>query len=300
MKKLSLIGCQSGVAGKDALCAEGPKVIQGSSILAGLIQQGLNVEWDGMVVSDVSQSYASKADAVASLCTDLAKIVSSVAKQHKRFCVIAGDHSSAIGTWSGAYDAVHGQGDLGLIWIDAHMDAHTPETSLSQNIHGMPLASLLGFGYSQLTSILNSSPKLKPENICLVGVRSFEEGEANLLKRLGVKIFFMDEIVERGVGVVMREAIQHVKRHTVKFGVTLDMDAIDPLEAPGVDVPEANGIHFNELRQAFQDMLLDSQLIGCEIVEFDPHLDQGQQTEKLVISLIELAATKYAILKENH
>jgi arginase len=298
MKKLSLIGCQSGVAGRDVLCGEGPKVIQASPFLADLIHQGLPVKWDAMVVPD--NTYPTKTEAVAALCTDLAKVVSLVVKQHQRFCVIAGDHSSAIGTWSGVYDAMHQQGDLGLIWIDAHMDAHTPETSPSHNIHGMPLACLLGHGYPALISILQNSPKLKPENICLVGVRSFEKGESDLLKRLGVKIFFMDDVARRGINVVMKEAVQHVKQRTVAFGVTLDMDAIDPMEAPGVDVPEANGIHFYEMLKVFEHVFADPALIGCEIVEFDPHLDVRQQTEKLVISLIELAAAKYAILKENH
>jgi arginase len=213
-------------------------------------------------------------------------------KQNNFFCVVAGDHSSAIGTWSGVYDAIHQQGDLGLIWIDAHMDAHTPETSPSGNIHGMPLACLLGYGYKNLISILQNAPKLKPENICLIGVRSFEEGEENLLKNLGVKVYFMDEVQSRGFKSVMQEATHHVKKNTAKFGVTIDIDAIDPIEAPGVDVPEPNGIRINELREGFQEIINDKKLLGVEIVEFDPHLDINQQTEKLVVSLIEIAARK--------
>src|SRR5665213_879539 len=173
--------------------------------------------------------------------------MSTLLQQHKFVSVVGGDHSCAIGTWSGVYDAMHHLGDIGLIWIDAHMDSHTPETTPTNHIHGMPLACLLGYGYPTLTGVLHAAPKFKPENVCLIGVRSYEKGEAALLKHLNVRVFFMEEVQERGFEVVLAEAVQHVNQHTIGYGITLDIDAVDPLEAPGVDVPEPEGIHVKAL-----------------------------------------------------
>lgn len=281
-----LIGCASGLAGADAHSGDGPLAIQQSPYLSELTKLGIQYYWDGMIRPANDNAKLRVDESVRNLCIDLAKHVSDLVKKQQFFTVIGGDHSCAIGTWSGVYDAVHEKGDIGLIWIDAHMDAHTPETSESGRIHGMPVAAILGYGYSTLTSILNFNPKIKPENLCLIGVRSFEQGEAELLKRLNVKIYFMEEVRQRGFETVMREAIALVTRNTVAYGLTLDLDGIDPVEAPGVDVPEADGIHVSDLRKGLSLVAGDPKLIGAEIVEFDPSRDENHKTEKLFISLI--------------
>ncbi len=282
---LYLIGYASGIAGADSHAGDGPVKVQQSPFIESI----KNIEWDSMLHPD-TQSGMSLDENITSLNNKLAARCSALAQRDESFCVLGGDHSCAIGTWSGVQDAIHTKGDLGLIWVDAHMDSHTPETSPSGRIHGMPLAVLLGHGDKKLTSILNDNPKLKPENVCLIGVRSFEEGEAALLKKLNVRIYFMPEVKERGFSDVLREAVAHVKKHTYAYGLTVDIDSLDPDEAPGVDVPEKGGIHAEELYQGFNMVINDPQLIATEIVEFDPGNDKDQKTEKIIAACLEIIA----------
>jgi hypothetical protein len=162
---------------------------------------------------------------------------------HTRTVSIVG---AATGTWSGAAAALRPRGALGLLWIDAHMDAHRPHTSPSGNLHGMPLACLLGHGEPALAT-LAGAPALAPAHVCLVGVRSYEAEEAQLLEQLGVRVFLMDEVRRRGLPAVLREAHAVVTRGTAGFGVTLDVDAVDPQEAPGVGTPAPGGLRAGSL-----------------------------------------------------
>lgn len=287
---LHLVGCASGVAGADEHSGDGPLLLRNSDFLQTAIGQGAPIVWDEMIQAVHPSAVMRVDEAVRESSKQLAARVSNLLQQQKRVCVIGGDHSCAIGTWSGVFDAVHAQGDLGLIWIDAHMDSHTPETSESGRIHGMPLACLLGYGYPTLTSILSYAPKIKPENLVLIGVRSYERGEAALLQRLNVRVYFMDEVKERGFVNVLQEAVERVTQHTIGYGVTLDLDALDPQDAPGVDVPESGGIPAEQLMDGLQHIVADSRLIATEIVEFDPTRDQARKTEKLFVDIVKLIA----------
>lgn len=291
MKQLHLLGYASAAAGVDEGCAKGPVVLQHSACMNELSHNSITYQWDNQFHVAQKTSDLRVDEKVRQVCLDLAQSVSCLVKQKAFFNVIGGDHSSAIGTWSGVYDALHQQGDIGLIWLDAHMDSHTPETSESGRIHGMPLAALLGYGYPTLTSILQYSPKIKPENLCLIGVRSYESGEAALLKRLNVRVYFMEEVAERGIDAVLREAVEHVNKNTIAYGVSIDLDSVDPIDAPGVDVPEPNGIRADDLCRALENIVAaDPRLIGTEIVEFDPTRDKQQLTEKLIVKLLRILA----------
>lgn len=195
--------------------------------------------------------------------------------------VIGGDHSCAVGTWSGVRAACE-QGPLGLLWIDAHMDSHVPETSPSGALHGMPLACLLGHGIEALTHLVGAAPKLLPEHVCLLGVRSFESGEVALLSRLGVRVIFMEEIARRGFATVWREALDHVTRDTAAYGITIDLDAVDPSDAPGVGSPVPGGIGGDELVRALTDVQNDMRLVALEIAEYNPDRDQARTTLTLL------------------
>lgn len=287
--QFNLIGCAYGIAGADIHSGDGPLKVRQSKYLSLLTQSGIPYAWRNMVTAGKPNG-GRKDELVAEACSRLAEIVSPLAKNAEPFCVIGGDHSCAIGTWSGVYDAMHAKGEIGLIWIDAHMDAHTPETTPSGNIHGMPLACLLGFGYPALTSVMHAAAKFKPENVCLIGVRSFEAGEAALLERLNIRIYYMEEVIQRGLSAVMQEAVQLVSANTVGYGVTIDIDVVDPQDAPGVDVPEANGIRGAELCAVIEKVAADPKLIATELVEFDPTHDSADKTEKLVADLINVIA----------
>lgn len=289
METLHLIGWASAIGGVDTAGGQAPVVLQQSPFAAELERQGVKLHWDSIIHSSENTNVRMD-EYIKHLCEQLAQNVSTLVREGKKVCVLGGDHTSAIGTWSGVFDAMHEQGDLGLIWIDAHMDSHTPETSLSGRIHGMPLAAILGYGYPTLTSILQYAPKIKPENVCVIGVRSYEEGEAALLKRLNVRVYFQEEVKERGFVQVLLEAVAKVKENTVCYGLTLDLDALDPEEVPAVDVPEADGIHVKELREGLKQMLSDPKLIATEIVEFDPSRDKNHVTEKLIIDLLGMIA----------
>ncbi|MDR3491191.1 MAG: arginase [Gammaproteobacteria bacterium] len=283
-RTIHLVGYASGVAASDSGCSQGPIVMQNSSYLFELKDKGANLQWDAMIKPNTSP--LSPLNAVIQESKELAAAVSTIVKNKQFFTVIGGDHSSAIGTWSGAYSQVHQRGAMGLIWIDAHMDSHTPETSETGNIHGMPLACLLGYGHAALTSILTDEPKLKPEHVCLIGIRSYEAGEEALLKKLNVRVFYMEEVNRRGLKEVMKEALEIVNKGTVCYGITIDLDSIDPVDAPGTGVAEPDGLSANELCAVLPLIANDSRLIGAEIVEFDPHFDHDKKTEKLVSDLL--------------
>ena len=200
--------------------------------------------------------------------------------------VIGGDHSCAIGTWSGVKRALGAPERLGLIWIDAHMDSHTFATTPSGQLHGMPLACLLGHGEAALTAIDGPEAKLRPQHVCLIGVRSFEAGEAALLHRLGVRVFDMDEIRRRGLAEVFDAALAIVRQGTAGFGVSVDLDALDPEEEPGVGTPVPGGLRRAELAAALSRLRGDPAFVAMEIVEYNPRRDRGHATADAAGALV--------------
>jgi len=284
MTKLHLIGYASGLAGVDIRCGDGPLHIQKQLHNMDLFH------WEAIIHPLKSEKKI--IEALHRMSNELALYVSRLINIKEQLCVIGGDHTCAIGTWSGVYNALHKKGDIGLIWIDAHMDSHTPETSHTGRYHGMPLATLLGYGDLKLTGILDNSSKIKPENVCLIGTRSYENEEVNFLKEQNVKIYYMEEVRERGLQIIIDEAIERVTQQTIGFGVSIDLDAIDPKEAPGVDVPETNGIHANDLRVVLQTLVKNKKLITTEIAEFDPSKDKDGKTEKIIIEFLTILANR--------
>lgn len=289
-KTIYMLGYASDVAGANRGSNQGPLVMEQSHYLSMLNQSGVDIHWQEQI-KPKSFSLETKLAAIENLCTTLGFATNQLIRENKFFTVIGGDHSCAIGTWSGVHAALRQQGDLGLIWIDAHMDSHTFKTTPSGNIHGMPLACLLGYGEPGLIHLFGQSTKLKPEHVCLIGVRSFEEGEAKLLKSLNVRIFFMDEIKERGMEAVMAEALEIVTKGTAGFGVTIDIDAIDPQDAPGTGTAEEGGILADELCEALRMVSKYNNFIGAEIAEFDPLRDQNEKTEKLIVQMLAAMTT---------
>lgn len=204
---------------------------------------------------------------------------------HRLPITIGGDHSMAIGTWGGIATALKNQ-DFGLIWIDAHLDAHTPETTQTQAIHGMPVAVLLGKGYPELTSLIKDSPILKPENLALIGIRSYEQAELDFLTTLGVRIFYMDEIKTRGFDAVFEDAKAHVTSNCQQYGLSIDIDAFDPEEAPGTGTLAADGLHADDVLPSLFALAQDPRLLAVEIAEYNPQKDQEDRTLSLMWNLV--------------
>ena len=166
------------------------------------------------------------------------------------------------------------------------MDAHTPESSHSKNLHGTPLATLLGYGAPELTELMSSTAKLKPENTVLVAIRCYESEEQALLESLNIKIFYMDEIKKRGFDSVINDALTIVTKNTAAFGISIDLDGLDPQDAPGVSVPEPNGVSAQEFLNQLPTIAKHDKFIGAEIAEFNPSGDVEHKTEKLVVEII--------------
>lgn len=198
--------------------------------------------------------------------------------------VLGGDHSIAIGTWSAVKNFI-GQ-DFGLIWIDAHLDAHTPQTSPSQARHGMPLAALMGYGDSELVTIGSELPKLKPENLVIIGARSFEAGEQELLTRLNVRIMYIEEVLERGFEACFEEAVALATSNNKPFGVSFDIDGFDAALVPGTGTPEPNGFEEMGVLNSMANLLNHEKLVAFELVEYNPKLDQDNKTLKLIWKLV--------------
>lgn len=284
MESLALIGFASGVAANNPDCALGPWYLHSHPRL--FRQLGFKTHWHTMVKAATHETGRDTLPEVEVSLEQLSQAVLELAVARQAFCVVGGDHSCGIATWSAVAHANRAKGDIGLIWIDAHMDSHTPETSESQNIHGMPVAHLLGEGVESLCRLLDSDPKIKPENLCLIGIRSYQSGEAQLLKRLGVRIYFIEEVLQRGIDVVLAEATAQVSRNTCGFGVSIDMDAIDPQDAPGVGCREPMGIAGADLRQALQGLAEQQPLLGLELTEYNPLQDIEAKTAQLLVELM--------------
>jgi arginase len=207
--------------------------------------------------------------------------------------VLGGDHSIAVGTVSGiAAFARREKRGVGMLWIDAHGDINTPETSPSGNIHGMPLAALLGYGASELTEIGGWTPKVDAANVALVGIRSLDSGEKKRLKETGVQVHTMSEIDRHGVHQVMKKAIARVTDGTDFVHVSFDLDAIDPAVAPGVGTPVKGGLDYREAH-LIMEVIADSGIMtSMEIVEANPILDQHNASAEFAVELIQSAFGK--------
>lgn len=283
--KLNLYGFASGIAANKPDCGLAPFYLYYHPELWKALP--FEVEWRDLLMATSDAKGLDVLPELQEITLLLAQNIVEVVKQKELFCVIGGDHSSAIGTWSGAAHAVKNEGPLGLIWIDAHLDSHTPETSLTQNIHGMPVSHLLGLGLPALSHLLSSEIVMQPQHLCLIGIRSYEAGELALLKNLNVKVFFMDEVIEKGIDSILREALSYLRSQQVKhFGLSIDLDAFDPEDAPGVGCPEPNGMNAEMCVKALSGLHREPGFLGLELTEYNPILDIDAKTAKLITRLI--------------
>lgn len=222
-------------------------------------------------------------DLVAEKNEMLAEKVDEAIKSGSFPLVLGGDHSIAIGTLAGV--AKHYK-NLGVIWYDAHGDLNTAETSPSGNIHGMPLAASLGIGHSVLTELGGYSPKIRAENVVIIGARALDDGEKDLIKEIGMKVYTMHEIDRLGMAKVMEETISYLKEKTDGVHLSLDLDGLDPNDAPGVGTPVIGGISYRESHLAME-MLAEANIItSAEFVEVNPILDEKNKTATVAVALM--------------
>jgi arginase len=225
---------------------------------------------------------------ITSLCKHLAEDVKKVLEGGELPIVLGGDHSIAIGSVAGvaSFYRQRGEESLGLIWFDAHADMNTPETSPSGNIHGMPLAVLLGYGARELTGIEGFSPKIDPRFCAHIGARDLDEGERDLIRQLGIRFFTMREIDERGMSACMDEAIGIASKASAGYHVTFDVDALDPGDAPGSGTVVRGGLTYREAHLGMEKIAEAGGALSLEIVEINTALDINNRTAELGVELI--------------
>jgi arginase len=224
---------------------------------------------------------------IAETCTRTAEAVVKTLEEGMTPLVLGGDHSLAAGSISGVAEFYRRRGEkIGVIWMDAHSDINTPETSPSGNVHGMPLAALLGLGPEPLGNIFGYSPKIAAESTVLIGVRDIDAAERENILRSGVgKVYTMRDIDERGMRAVMEEALSIASQGTAGYHVSLDMDWIDPEEAPGVGTPVRGGATYREAHLAMEIAADHGRLLSFEIVEVNPIIDERNRTADLAVEL---------------
>ncbi len=229
-------------------------------------------------------------DVVRQVCAELK---GNVVRQlnHGYFpLTLGGDHSQAIGTVAGVAEYLKSRGQtLGVLWFDAHADMNTPETSPSGNIHGMPLAVLIGKGHPALLELVGPGRALDPEHAVIFGAREIDPREADFLQSTGVRIYTMGEIDYRGVGICVDEAIERVSVATDGIHLSFDLDGVDPSQAPGVGTPVPGGLTLRESHLFCERLCASGKLISMEVVELNPTLDTENKTAKLACWLIESA-----------
>jgi ornithine--oxo-acid transaminase len=280
IREIELIGVACGLGGADPGCAEAPAALARAGLDQRLSARGVRAGWGAMLVPEPG----ARRKAVSALCERLAARVGEAMRAGRFPCVIGGDHACAAGTWSGVARAISARGSLGLVWVDAHMDSHTPGTSVTGRLHGMPLAFLLGAADAQLPGL--DASVLSPRHLCLVGVRSFEAEEARLLERLGVRVYFMEEIWQRGLEEVLDEARAIASRGTAGYGVSLDLDALDPADLSAVATPARGGLRARALLPALAKLAADPHWVAFELVEYSPRRDRDGRAAVLVGELL--------------
>lgn len=219
---------------------------------------------------------------IARVSEELAELVAGAMREDYVPVILGGDHSTAIGSIAGAAKVAR---ELGVIWIDFHLDANTPETSPSGNIHGMPVAIALGHGYPELVDCAGFSPKVLPQNICLIGGKDMDPGEVDLLHRLGVKTYTLFDIVELGIPRVMDEVIEQI-RACDAVHLSFDIDALDPLIAPGTGILSKGGLSYREISYIMEALGKEGIVTSVDIIEINPLLDVRNTTSELAVELL--------------
>ncbi|HEX2021664.1 MAG TPA: arginase [Candidatus Thermoplasmatota archaeon] len=275
----------------------GPSALRVARLGPRIERLGHHVEDLGNVYSPTVETKTAKntsllyAEEILRVCDTLARRVEKVVAAGDFPLVLGGDHSVAMGTVGGVA-RVHGPGRTGILWVDAHGDFNTTDTSPTGNIHGMPLAAICGLGDPKLTNLAEVNPKVRPENAVIVGARDVDPEEAQLIKKAGVTVFTMRELDERGVRRVMEDALDIACRNVSHLHVSFDADSVDPEEAPGVGTPVPGGLTFREAHLAMEMVAEVPYFRSLEIVEVNPLMDERNRTGELMVGLAASALGK--------
>lgn len=287
-KKISIIGIPMDFGQLLRGVDMGPAAVRYTGLVSRLRELGHEVIDTGDITIPIRDCDATNCDQeknkyleeITQICTSIYNVGRPVVKAGRFPLFIGGDHSIAVGTVA----AVTDEEPTGLIWMDAHGDFNTPQTSPSGNIHGMPLAALIGEGHKALVDIGRPGPKILPENVVMIGQRDFDASEKKRLKASGISIFTMREIDEQGISSVANKALMKLV-HLKRIHLTVDMDALDPVEAPGVGTPVPGGITYREAHLLMEILADSGKITSMDLVEINPILDIANKTAELAVEL---------------
>jgi arginase len=254
--------------------------------LGHVVEDGGNVAVAMPEQKTAGDPHAKYLKEITATCTKEAELVIKTLEAGVVPFILGGDHSVGAGTVSGVAEFYRRQNQkIGLLWIDAHTDINTPETSPSGNVHGMPLAAIMGLGPAEMANIFGFSPKVDPDNCVLVGVRDIDAVERENVRRAGIHVYTMRDIDERGMRNVMETAVRIAADGTAGYHVSLDMDWVDPEDAPGVGTPVRGGATYREAHLAMEIIADDGKMLSFEIVEVNPVIDEHNRTADLAVEL---------------
>lgn len=292
-RRVSILGVPCGFGASIAGVDLGPAAMRVARLRQRIAQLGYEVRDLGDLRLECPNESAPAGDKVKFLrevaagCTQLAADVKKILEGGELPVVLGGDHSIAVGSIAGVTSFYRARAEtVGLIWFDAHADMNTPETTPSGNIHGMPLAALFGRGAPELTDIEGFSPKLDPRLSVHVGARDVDPGERELIRELGVRFITMREIDERGMSACMDEALSIAGKASAGYAVTFDIDALDPIDAPGSGTVVRGGLTYREAHLAMEKIAEAGGALSLEVVEINTALDVNNRTAELGVELI--------------
>lgn len=292
-RSVGMLGVPLGYGASMAGVDIGPAALRVARLNHRIAGLGYTVDDRGDMRLERPRTYPEEGDKlkyvreISSACEQLAIEVEAILNADQLPLVLGGDHSIAIGSFSGAASYFKKQQQsLGLIWFDAHADMNTPDTTPSGNIHGMPLSALLGYGTPELVNVAGFAPKVDPQLVAHVGARDIDPGERELIRKLGIRFFTMREIDERGMRACMDDAIAIASGGTAGYGVTFDVDALDPGDAPGSGTLVRGGLTYREAHLGMEKIAEAGGMRLLEIVEINTALDVNNRTAELGVELI--------------
>jgi arginase len=299
-RKIKVIGVPLDLGASRRGVDMGPSAVRVAGLEARLEALGHEVSDGGNITVAIAETKSAGDQTarylkeITQTCARTAEMVEKALSEKTTPVILGGDHSVAAGSVSGVSNFYRKQNQkIGVLWIDAHADINTPETSPSGNVHGMPLAALLGLGPEPLSNLLEYSPKMDPANVVLIGVRDIDATEKENIRRAGItEVYTMRDIDERGMRTVMEEALRAAGRGTFGYHVSLDMDWIDPEDAPGVGTPVRGGATYREAHLAMEIIADHGRMLALEVVEVNPVIDEHNRTAALAVELISSAFGK--------
>ncbi len=299
---VDIIGYDSGWGSADYGCEDGPLRVSYDQLIQKLNAVNIKTRWHaplGLKHLGNHDDLTGKEQTLPILLECLRRLALRVADSTNNGhipIVIGGDHAAAMGTWPGIVNALQARERFGLIWMDAHMDAHTYETSSQGKWggwwHGQPVAALTGHGLPALTSIAGNGVKISPEHIVIIGPTSFEPAEAEFVRKHKIRLFTLDEIEQRGFAAVFDDALKIATKGTKGFGITIDLDGFSPEDAPAVGTREKRGFAATEVLPVLKGLAHRKNFYGMEIVEYNPHKDLDGRTARLILDIVEQGFSK--------